>query len=235
MSVAAIRVILIMKTATVSSMLFMVIAATAVPTKALVPDADDSPTSLYPSTPQGDPDRYIVTYRNAAGGLQASVAAGQVHVDLSELNAVAATIPPEEVEILRDNPNIESIEPDFPRFPAGSFRGVSPKINHADSNTYPTTTRRRLAETQQMTYGIPQVQADQVPMGASFVPKICIIDSGFNRGHEDLPAIETQVTGDSDTGGAGEWFQDGSTHGTHVAGTCRLCSCCVQRRRVSLL
>jgi serine protease len=206
----------------VSAILVMVIAATAVPTNALVPDADDSPTGSSRLTPQGDPDRYIVVYRNNVGAVQATVAAGQVHVDLPELNAVAATIPPEEVASLRDNPNIESIEQDLPRFSAGSFRGSSPKTNNADTNTKTTaTTTRRLTGTQQTTYGIPLVQADQVPMGNSFVPKICIIDSGYDLAHVDLPG-EPQVTGDSDIGGAGEWFQDGSSHGTHVAGTAQI-------------
>ena len=44
--------------------------------------------------------------------------------------------------------------------------------------------------------------------------KICIIDSGFYTGHEDLQG----VTVDGDNGNL-PWNQDGSGHGTHVAGT----------------
>ncbi|MCA1616878.1 MAG: S8 family serine peptidase, partial [Acidobacteria bacterium] len=47
--------------------------------------------------------------------------------------------------------------------------------------------------------------------------KVCIIDSGYYLGHEDLPTAPN-VTGDNDSG-TGNWYQDGSGHGTHVAGT----------------
>jgi subtilisin family serine protease len=47
--------------------------------------------------------------------------------------------------------------------------------------------------------------------------QICIIASGDNLGHEDLPA-DGIVTGTDDSG-AGNWDEDGYGHGTHVAGT----------------
>ena len=124
---------------------------------------------------------------------------------------MAASISPEVLAGLRNNPDIESIEKDVLRYAAGSFRGVSSSSNGK------TTSTRSLEGTQEIPYGVRLVQADQVKMGTSFTPKICIVDSGYDLGHEDLPA-EPQVTGDSDIG-AGEWFDDGSSHGTHVAGT----------------
>lgn len=47
---------------------------------------------------------------------------------------------------------------------------------------------------------------------------ICIIDSGYDRGHNDLNA--NNVTG-SNNSGTGNWFDPGANnaHGTHVAGT----------------
>ena len=45
---------------------------------------------------------------------------------------------------------------------------------------------------------------------------MCVIDSGFNQGHEDLPA--TFVTGTNNSG-TGNWSQDRCGHGTHVSGT----------------
>jgi subtilisin family serine protease len=73
-----------------------------------------------------------------------------------------------------------------------------------------------------MPYGIKQVQADQllplmgtVQAGAR---KVCIIDSGYDGGHEDL-SHGSLVTGDNDPTGAGNWNVDQNGHGTHVAGT----------------
>jgi subtilisin family serine protease len=76
---------------------------------------------------------------------------------------------------------------------------------------------RRYPLSQTTPYGIPMVQADQVSDSGAGARKVCVIDSGYYLGHEDLPT--STVTGDSDLGGAGDWREDGFGHGTHVAGT----------------
>lgn len=75
---------------------------------------------------------------------------------------------------------------------------------------------RRYPLGQSVPYGIPMVQADQLALtaGRGGPVGVCVIDSGLARGHEDLPA----ATG-APNGGAGEWYEDGCGHGTHVAGT----------------
>ncbi|HVS32976.1 MAG TPA: S8 family serine peptidase, partial [Thermoanaerobaculia bacterium] len=45
---------------------------------------------------------------------------------------------------------------------------------------------------------------------------VCIIDSGYYRGHEDLQ--DTNVNGTNDSG-TGNWYEDSCGHGSHVAGT----------------
>jgi subtilisin family serine protease len=47
---------------------------------------------------------------------------------------------------------------------------------------------------------------------------VCVIDSGYDLGHEDLAAAPV-VGGSDDLDGAGPWDEDGDGHGTHVAGT----------------
>ena len=64
-------------------------------------------------------------------------------------------------------------------------------------------------------YGISQIQADQLAPGSMPVT-LCIIDSGYDIDHGDLPGYE-RVTGISQTGDA--WDNPGNSHGTHVAGT----------------
>jgi serine protease len=50
--------------------------------------------------------------------------------------------------------------------------------------------------------------------------KICIVDTGYDLGHPDLPGTADGVTG-WDTGEAtkGIWNIDQQGHGSHVAGT----------------
>jgi PKD repeat protein len=66
-----------------------------------------------------------------------------------------------------------------------------------------------------VTYGIPQIQADQLAPGSSPVT-VCIIDTGYDTSHSDLPGYE-RVTGVTLAGGT--WDNPGHEHGTHVAGT----------------
>jgi len=114
-------------------------------------------------------------------------AGGNVHHEFPRFNAVAVTLPSAAIQGLLRNPNVVAIEDDPIRVP--------------------------YAQTEP--YGIGMVQADLVSDAQAGNRKICIIDSGYYIGHEDLPSGST-VNGFS---GAGDWFKDGCGHGTHVAGT----------------
>ncbi|MCT6699683.1 S8 family peptidase [Rheinheimera sp. 4Y26] len=65
-------------------------------------------------------------------------------------------------------------------------------------------------------YGITMVQAPQVSDAMTSNIKACVIDTGYNYGHPDLPG--SGVTGYAFSG-HGSWSTDGNGHGTHVAGT----------------
>lgn len=69
-------------------------------------------------------------------------------------------------------------------------------------------------------YGISLIEADAdtgLAPGSS-ARKVCIIDSGYDLDHPDLPdAGSGRVTGMSQTGDS--WSNPGNSHGTHVAGT----------------
>ncbi|WDE11706.1 S8 family serine peptidase [Thalassomonas haliotis] len=64
-------------------------------------------------------------------------------------------------------------------------------------------------------YSIKQSQADQVTFNANAGMKVCVVDSGLDQHHQDFDW--NNITGDNDSG-TGNW-NDGGSHGTHVAGT----------------
>ena len=75
---------------------------------------------------------------------------------------------------------------------------------------------RKLAES--TPWGIDYVNAEYVPDDNSGSRKVCIIDTRYDKNHEDLQDDPTIVTGKSFIRGE-RWDSDLNSHGTHVAGT----------------
>lgn len=65
-------------------------------------------------------------------------------------------------------------------------------------------------------WGIRMVKAMWVSPDQMANQKVCIIDSGLEARHKDLPRWQSRVNGSSN--GAGPWSKDEDGHGTHVAG-----------------
>lgn len=149
--------------------------------------------------------RVIVSFKpGAAGAGRAAVAAsrGQLRHQIHGTNAVAIEVPTAAVAGLSRNPNVEYVEEDVKRY---MFAGATP------------STGVPYATGQLVPYGIPMVQADQLAATNAGSRKVCIIDSGYDRSHEDL-MNNANVTGEYDPG-TGWWYTDENHHGTHVAGT----------------
>ena len=151
-------------------------------------------------------ERVIVVYKDGAAiPARAAVlrAGGRVVLDLSEVNALAASLPANRVGTLRRNPSIEAVEIDPLRYAMGS-RG-SPLVETLNGGG-----------SEQLPYGLSLVQANQLAYNPSGSRKICIIDSGIDLTHDDLQL--NLITGENLTS-SGEWYTDERGHGTHVAGT----------------
>jgi subtilisin family serine protease len=149
--------------------------------------------------------RVIVAFKpGAAGAARAAIAAarGDVKHEIQGMDAVAVELPTQALAGLSRNPNVEYLEEDVKRYP---YAGATP------------TTGTPYATGQLMPYGIAMVQADQLAGTNASNRKLCIIDSGYDRAHEDLSA-GANVTGEFDSG-TGWWYTDENHHGTHVAGT----------------
>jgi len=118
-------------------------------------------------------------------------AGGAIKKELKKHKMVAATMSKSALNKLRNNPNVESIEVDVRRKPM--------------AQTTP--------------YGYTMVQANQFGQSDTTARKVCIIDTGYNLGHPDLPGTNDGVTGQANNSAVGNWYNDGNGHGTHVAGT----------------
>jgi subtilisin family serine protease len=150
-----------------------------------------------------------------AAGQRASVenslrnVGAEFHYTFDDLQTFVVTVPSVALNGLQRNPHVVLIEEDVERYPISV-------MNSLETLSLPN---------QVVPYGIDMVQARDVwdanrdgtvDSGAVTATnrKICIIDSGFYTPHEDLQGVN--VTGYN---GNLTWNQDGSGHGTHVAGT----------------
>lgn len=131
--------------------------------------------------------------------------ASTVLMTMEEFNMEVVEISSEEeLEELIANENVVSIEKDQERYLLNPFPKVTAK------------NERRQQEGEQIPYGIDLVRALEV--SDEFVEdiKVCIIDTGYDITHEDLPD-GSNVGGNDNLGNS--WDEDGNGHGTHVAGT----------------
>ena len=158
-----------------------------------------------PAHAANDTTRVIVAFKpGAAAALRNAVAAarGNVKHEIFGMDAMAIEVPTQALNGLSRNPKVDYVEEDVKRYPMG---GSTP------------STGTPYATGQQVPYGIAMVQADQFAGANLSSRKVCIIDSGYDRAHEDL-STGSHVTGEYDSG-TGWWYTDENSHGTHVAGT----------------
>lgn len=159
---------------------------------------------IAPAAAAPDTTRVIVAFKDgsAAKVKQAIGAAnGTIKLEITDTNAMAVEMPAAAVKGLANNPNVEYVEEDVKRYPFA--------LANASAAPYQLG--------QMVPYGIPMVQADQLPDTNAANRMVCIIDSGYNLAHEDLSG--NSVTGEYDAKGTGWWYDDTNSHGTHVAGT----------------
>jgi serine protease len=75
---------------------------------------------------------------------------------------------------------------------------------------------KRFLMAQNQPWGISKTQSDQLTDNDGANMTVCIIDSGYEQSNPDLNANNATGTNNS---GTGNWYQNGGSHGTHVAGT----------------
>ena len=140
-------------------------------------------------------DRYIIKYNDGGRDVIAAEIErinGELLLSIDSQNLLAAKLSTNGVTRLNNFTEVDFIE-------------LDPK-------------RHFMAET--IPYGIPMVEAPLVSESFLTPRKVCIIDTGYDLGHADLPSLG--VTGDSvyySNGTlAGNWYDDPLGHGTKIAG-----------------
>lgn len=153
--------------------------------------ATDAPPRAIPE------NRYLIEFRSWGPQARGAVNAhgGQVLYEFPDLRTIAARMSSQAAQALQNNPQVSFVEVDPPRFMMATTAAAP--------------------SGQQVPYGITMVQADQIASTPSN-RKVCIIDSGYYLGHEDLQTSSVRGDWDSSTG---DPLRDAFGHGTHVAGT----------------
>ncbi|HFB64320.1 MAG TPA: peptidase S8 [Aeromonadales bacterium] len=184
------------------------LAVTSIPASAVAPgrvyDIDRDLDSILANRAQQRIDRaqserrYIVKFRSQTGISSKQQRTSQVNIlqkigateklKIRGANASAVMMTASQAVAIEADPGVEYVEIDPKRF--------------------------LMAES--TPYGIGMVQANQVSDSLVSNRKVCIMDTGYSLGHEDLPSAT--VTGFSKPA-TGDWFNDGNGHGTHVSGT----------------
>ncbi len=134
--------------------------------------------------------QYMIKYRSKDKALSTvNKMQGEMKRSIDDFDIVSAILPKSEVVRLKDDPNVEFFEVDHRRY--------------------------KMAE--EVPYGITMVQAPDVDNSNVDNQRVCVIDTGYDISHVDLPSAG--VTGDDLGEDTGPWNTDGDHHGTHVAGT----------------
>jgi len=171
--------------------------------------------ATIPTAHAGPPSkRYLVEFvdgKTNNGKAALKSVGGVIKLELGKHSAVAAEVPDAKLSTLKSNPNVKSVEIDELRYPISMVRSLASgtdRVVGADGE--PTG--------QTIPYGVPLIQADEVQGNVNSGIKVCVIDSGYDLGHEDKPGTPI-VVGTDDLAGSGPWSKDGDGHGTHVSGT----------------
>lgn len=166
---------------------------------------EPAPSALKQHDKKPEKTRYLIQFKHSLASQASPLVSGEQQIYnlqgttkrlLNKQNTIAAELSSTAIQQLKNDPNILFIEKD------------------------PV---RNLAHKGYSGYGIPMVQAPLVADTASSNQKICVIDTGYDSRHEDLPN-GANITGEvlDVTGGKrnlGNWFEDTYGHGTHITGT----------------
>jgi len=174
--------------------LFPTLIAAALLAAGCIQDTDDSPSAAFGLDNGSPTGSYIVVLKPGvdAPGLARAHGMSPTHVYSHVLNGFSVTIPPQAVEGLSRNPNVDYIAPDLEVQACGQ--------------TVPTGVQR-MGVTANPTADIDGVD-ERVNVN------VAVLDTGIDLDHADL-----NVVGGINCNARSRTYDDENGHGTHVAGT----------------
>ena len=155
-------------------------------------------------------ERYIVTFKNGKGAV-----AGKGSINASDKALDAASV--KSAIQQAGGKTLKVMERHGMAVVTLNKKALNALRKSKDVDIAPDPVRELMA--QSTPYGYTMVQANQLIQSDTSARKVCIIDTGYNLGHPDLPGTNDGVTGIGNNSAVGNWYNDGNGHGTHVAGT----------------
>lgn len=155
-------------------------------------------------------ERYIVTFKNGKGAMagKGSINASDKALDVASVKSAIQQAGGKTLKVMeRHGMAVVTL----------NKKALNTLRKNKDVDIAPDPVRELMA--QSTPYGYTMVQANQLIQSDTSARKVCIIDTGYNLGHPDLPGTNDGVTGIGNNSAVGNWYNDGNGHGTHVAGT----------------
>jgi len=175
---------------------------------------------------KSDPNiiKVLVKYKTELGKHAAMEQALKVTHESNLFNILGMEIPVQALNVLQNNANIERVDLDLEVQAILSIEEEQEDEDNEDpeiaASKFNMKHQRQLIE--QVPWNIRAVQADQVQPGPyAHEIKVCIIDTGYDIDHPDLPGPDTVQGTDStkySNRAGNQWDEDGRGHGTHAAG-----------------
>merc|ERR1712194_985912 len=151
------------------------------------------------------PVQVLIKSKNSRGTSIAQTMALKIDMEIKRAGILGTTITKKDIQYFEQHPDIERIEVDQTLYALGN------KERHL----------RKLAE--ETPYGIPMVLQDvnfwnslEEPTGTI---KVCVADTGYDRGHVDLPDGNDVTDTSNEEYPSEVWYEDGHGHGSHCSGT----------------
>jgi len=165
-------------------------------------------------------ERYLVRYKaDHHNAIMAALQKKRIRIlrRMKQHPWISTRMTASQAQWLLSRPGVHAVEKEARRYPMD----LPPDTSGNETIHYPlfpraTPVQDSTAPAQMESIALEQTQVAKIPKTYATAKSICMIDSGYDLNHEDLPTDNISGTNNP---GSGNWYEDETGHGTHVAGT----------------